>query len=83
MNTVAGAIAVLGGISDFISEIVKQQGLPHDLLHWAIFVGLVSGGIGNIVSKQWNVTNSPQPAAPTVVPPVAMATPNPAAKIGV
>jgi len=80
LTTLFGGGAILTAIIQLILMTIEENGLPHDASTWANFAGKIIIGVGVIVSKDWNVSNSKDPAAPVVVPPVAAATPNPAAK---
>ena len=74
-----GAGAIGSAFIQLILMTIEENGIPHDASTWANFAGKIFIGVGLIFAKQKNVSNSPTPAAPVVVPPAAMTKPNPAA----
>lgn len=79
LTTLFGSGAIIAAVIQLIMMTVEENGLPHDASTWANFVGKIILGLGVIFSKSFNVSNSPTPVAPTVVPDAAAAKPNPAA----
>lgn len=73
-----GYVIIALDILNLIGEAVKQQGLPTDIQGWIVFAAGLATGIGLILAKDFNVSNSPRPAASVVVSDSAAATPNPA-----
>ena len=80
LTTLFGSGTILFAVIQLIMFNLEEGGMPHDTSTWFSFAGKIVAGVGIILSKSYNVSNSPQPAAPVVVPDAAMATPNPAAK---
>lgn len=62
----------------WLNQIVVEQGIPKDGKGWITFVMGNLGGLIGIFAKDWNVSNSPSPAAATKVSDVAQVKPNPA-----
>lgn len=79
MNTVLGIVVLIGNLGNFIDAAITQHGVPATWHEWLIFLIANATGIGLIVSKQFNVSNSPDPVAATVVSAASEAKPNPAA----
>jgi len=79
LTTLFGSGAIITAIIQLILMTIEENGLPHDASTWANLIGKVIIGLGVIFSKSYNVTNSPTPVAPVVVPDAAAAKPNPAA----
>ncbi len=79
LTTLFGAGAIVAALVQLGAQIAEEGGMPHDFSTWMGFASKFILGAGVILSKSFNVTNSPQPAAATVVPPAAAAKPNPAA----
>ena len=63
-TSIFGYIIIFLDIANLIGEAVKQHGLPSDVQGWIIFAGGLATGIGLILAKDFNVTNSPQPVQP-------------------
>lgn len=81
MNTVAGILIIVADVGALIAKYFEENATPMTVQQWITFAMFLGAGIVGIVSKQWNVTNSQQPAAPATVPPSIMATPNPVASL--
>jgi hypothetical protein len=79
MTTVLGIIVLIGDAANLVTVSIEQHGIPTNATQWIYTISGIATGIGLLAAKQFNVSNSPQPAAPAVVPPAAMATPNPSA----
>ncbi len=79
LTTLFGSGTVLFAVIQLIMFTIEENGLPHDTSTWFSFAGKVVAGVGIILSKSFNVSNSPNPAAPVIVPEAAAAKPNPAA----
>jgi hypothetical protein len=69
---------LVGGITAF-EELIRSNGTPTDLYGWMQIALAVGFAVLGRSAKQVNVSNSPDPHAPVVVPPVAAVTPNPVA----
>ncbi len=67
---------VLAFVNYFASLGANLPKTSEDWGHVAVSAAVIAFGA---VVKDWNVSNSPTPHAPTAVPPAAAATPNPAA----
>ncbi len=78
LTTIFGAAAILGSIVQLISYTLEEGGVPHDPSTWINFGTKVVVGIGLILTKSFNVSNSPTPVAPAVVSDAAAVKPNPA-----
>ena len=83
LTTLFGGGTVLFAVVQLIMFTIEEGGMPHDTSTWFSFAGKIVAGVGIILSKSYNVSNSPQPNAPIVVPDEAMAKPNPAAVVPV
>ncbi len=77
MTTVLGIIVLIGDIGNLVTVSIEQNGIPTNATQWFYTLSGLATGIGLLVAKQFNVSNSPHPAAPITVPAAAMATPNP------
>jgi hypothetical protein len=78
-TSLVGWLLIGGDALLFIGDVIKTQGLPTSLMEWGLFGGLLLTGIGKLFSKDYDVSNSKDPAKASVVQPVAAITPNPAA----
>lgn len=76
---ILGYIVIALDVLQFIAQAVEKQGIPTSFQGWITTLGGLAGGIGLLVAKDFNVSNAPQPAAPTVVSAAAMVKPNPSA----
>ena len=83
MTTVLGIIVLIGDAANLITVTIEKNGIPTNATQWIYTITGLATGIGLLVSKQFNVSNSSHPAAPMVVPPAALAVPNPAAAAAV
>jgi hypothetical protein len=83
LTTVGGALVILEAIGQLIWFTIEESGMPHDTSTWISFAGKVTTGIVLILTKSYNVSNSPTPAAPTVVSAVNMVKANPSALVNV
>lgn len=72
-----GYLIIALDVLNLIGEAVKKQGIPTDIQGWIVFAAGLATGVGLILAKDFNVTNSSKPAASIVVSDVAAATPNP------
>ncbi len=79
LTTLFGSGAILGALIQLVMMTIEENGLPHDASTWMNFATKIVVGVGLIMAKSYNVSNSPNPAAPVVVPPAAAEKPNPAA----
>jgi hypothetical protein len=79
LTTVFGVGAILVALAQLAAQIIEEGGMPHDTSTWLGFATKFIVGAGLVFAKSFNVSNSPQPAAATVVSTAAEATPNPAA----
>ena len=77
LTTIFGSGVILAGIFQLVAMTIEENGMPHDTSTWLNFAGKIVAGIGIILAKSYNVSNSPNPVAPVVVPPTAAAKPNP------
>jgi hypothetical protein len=80
MTTILGIIVLVGDVGNLVTVSIEKNGIPTNATQWFYTLSGLATGIGLLVSKQFNVSNSTHPAAPATVAPAAMATPNPAAK---
>lgn len=53
-----GILAIAGGVVGLIADIIATQGMPKTVPEYVLFGGLVLSGIGNLLAKDANVTNS-------------------------
>ena len=83
MTTVLGIIVLVGDIGNLITVSIEKNGIPTNATQWFYTLSGLATGIGLLVSKQFNVSNSPNPAAPVVVPTALATKPNPAATLQV
>jgi hypothetical protein len=81
LTTIFGVLVILGDVAKLVADGIKEQGMPTDLSSWITFAAGLAAGVGIILSKSFNVSNSPTPAAPVTVGPVAMSKPNPSATV--
>jgi uncharacterized membrane protein YdcZ (DUF606 family) len=79
LTTLFGSGTILFAVIQLIMFNIEEGGMPHDTSTWFSFAGKVIAGVGIILSKSFNVSNAPNPAAATVVSPASEAKPNPAA----
>ncbi len=79
MTTVLGIIVLIGDIGNLVTVSIEKQGIPTNATQWFYTLSGLATGVGLLVAKQFNVSNSPHPAAPVVVTPTLMKTPNPSA----
>jgi hypothetical protein len=79
LTTIFGGAAIVGAIAQLIAFTIEEGGMPHDTSTWISFALKIIVGIGLILSKSYNVSNSPTPAAATVVSPADAVKANPAA----
>jgi hypothetical protein len=78
LTTIFGVLTIMGDIGAFISHFMKDNPAPMTFEEgFAYFMGLATG-VGLILAKSFNVTNSPTPKAAITVPPTAAVTANPA-----
>ena len=78
ITTIFGVIMIIGDIGKLVADSVTQSGIPTDLAGWIQFGTVLAGGVGLILTKAWNVSNSKDPAAATVVSTKSEAKANPA-----
>lgn len=76
----AGYFILLADIAGLIARGIQEQGIPTDANTWILFATFLGTGISSILSKDYNVSNSPKPAAAVTVSDHSAATPNPAAE---
>lgn len=81
LTTVFGGLTILGSIMQLVAMTVEESGLPHDTSTWLNFATKITVGVGLILAKSFNVSNSPNPVAPVVVPETAATKPNPTANM--
>lgn len=81
LTTLFGAGAILGAIIQLIMLTIEDNGMPHDASTWANFATKIIVGVGLILSKSFNVSNAPAPAAATVVSPADAVKANPSAAV--
>ena len=79
LTTLLGAAAIIGTVVQFIMGAIEESGMPHDPSTWMSFITKIVVGVGLILSKSYNVSNAPQPAAATVVSAKSEAKKNPSA----
>ncbi len=79
LTTIFGVGAIGVALAQLAAQIIEEGGAPHDLSTWLGFATKFIVGAGLIMAKSYNVSNSPTPAAPTVVSDAAAVKPNPAA----
>ena len=79
LTTLFGAAAIAAALVQLGAQIIEEGGMPHDFSTWMGFATKFILGAGVILSKSFNVSNSPTPAAPAVVSAVDMVKANPAA----
>lgn len=80
LTTVFGVLTILGDVGAFISRYMGDNEAPITPEgYFAYFMGLATG-IGLILAKSFNVSNSSHPKAATVVSPANEAKVNPAAE---
>lgn len=82
MVKVLGALAVLGDIGAFLARYTQENPAPLAKAEWFTYGTGLLIGVALILSKQFNVSNSPIPKAATVVSPENEAKANPAAEKG-
>ena len=75
----AGYFILASDVAGLVAKAIQEQGIPQDPTTWIMFVALLGAGISALLSKDYNVSNSPKPAAPTVVSEKDAVKPNPAA----
>lgn len=81
LTTIFGGLTILSDVGSFASHFLATNPAPTTVQDWFVWgMGLVTG-VGLIVAKSYNVSNSQRPAAAATVSPVAAATTNPAAEI--
>jgi len=59
LTTVFGIAAIVGSIVQLIAMTIEENGLPHDTSTWMNFATKIVVGVGLILSKSYNVTNTP------------------------
>jgi hypothetical protein len=80
LTTLFGSGTILFALVQLIMFTIEEGGMPHDTSTWFSFAGKIMAGVGIILSKSYNVSNSPTPAAPVVVSAADAVKANPAAK---
>jgi hypothetical protein len=70
-----GWIIVIGDMVKLIADIITEQGLPKDVSGWIGFGIALATGIGLIMSKDYDKTNSQHPASVAVEVPLVSASP--------
>ena len=78
-TSIIGYIIIALDLLKLVGDAIKEQGMPTDLNGWIVFAAGLATGVGLILAKDYNVSNSSHPAAPTIVSDVVAATPNPSA----
>lgn len=78
-TSIVGFIIIALDIMKLAGDAIQEGGIPKDINGWIVFVAGISTGIGLILSKDYNVSNSPKPAKATQVSDVNEGMPNPAA----
>ena len=76
----AGYFILASDIAGLVARGIQEKGLPQDANTWILFMTFIGVGISSILSKDYNVSNAPKPAAATVVSAVNEATANPSAE---
>jgi hypothetical protein len=79
LTTLFGAGAIIAALVQLAAQIAEEGGMPHDMSTWMGFASKFILGAGVILSKSYNVSNAPNPAAATVVSTVDEAKANPSA----
>ena len=78
-TSIIGCIIIALDLLKLVGDAIKEQGMPTDLNGWIVFAAGLATGVGLILAKDYNVSNSSHPAAPVIVSAVVSATPNPSA----
>ena len=79
LTTLFGVAAIAAALVQLGAQIIEEGGMPHDFSTWMGFATKFILGAGVILSKSFNVSNSPTPVAATVVSTANEAKVNPAA----
>ncbi len=69
---IAGWAAVVADIAGLIAMTIEKQGLPKDASTWIVFGSVLAAGVGNILSKDYDKTNSSHPVAVSQTVPEAV-----------
>ena len=80
LTTLFGSGTILFAVIQLIMFNLEEGGMPHDTSTWFSFAGKIVAGVGIILSKSFNVSNSPTPVAPVVVSAADAVKTNPAAQ---
>jgi len=59
LTTAFGVGAIVVALAQLVAQIVEENGMPHDLSTWLGFATKFIVGAGLIMTKSFNVTNSP------------------------
>ena len=62
-TTLFGWIVIVGDIVKLIADTASEKGVPTDIGGWATFGLAMATGVGLIMSKDYDKTNSQHPAA--------------------
>lgn len=76
-TAIVGYIIIALDLIKLVGDAIKADGMPTDLNGWIVFAAGLATGIGLILSKDYNVSNSPKPSASIVVSEADAAKPNP------
>ena len=63
LTTLFGSGAIVGALIQLVMMTIEDNGLPHDASTWMSFATKIVVGVGLILSKSYNVSNAPEPAA--------------------
>jgi hypothetical protein len=64
-----GYLIIALDVIQFIAQAIEKQGMPTSLQGWIITLSGLAGGIGMIVAKDFDKSNSRQPVAESVTVP--------------
>lgn len=65
-----GYVLIALDVLQFVGQSLEKQGIPTDFQGWIVTIGGLAGGIGLVVAKDFDKSNSRQPQATAVtVPP--------------
>lgn len=68
-TSILGYLLIVLDVIQFIGQALETQGIPTDLKGWIVTLSGLAGGIGLIVAKDFDKSNSNNPQAVAVAVP--------------
>ncbi len=68
-TSILGYLLIILDVLQFVGQAVEKQGIPTNFQGWIVTLSGLAGGIGLIVAKDWDKTNSSHPQAVAVTVP--------------